>query len=589
MGAAEEIWNWVDFPAARPAAGPTVADVIGAGFTHPAEGEFPVPDAGAFGAGGPADMMVPCSVLAELTGQALEAGMDRLTDDELVGIMRAARRVASWQAHVELAAVAELVARRYDESAPPGDGESRRAGPGPAERASAEIAAALTLTSRSADLHVDLATGLDGLENVAAALGRGEIDLAKATVFVDEVAPLPSVQASVVAGLHLMVAPSLTTAQLRSVLRRAVLAADPESCRSRQREARKDAMVQAWQEPSGNGAIAGRELPPGRTLLADRHVTALARSLRAAGMPGTLDQVRAEVFLALLSGQSPQDLLAGSQAHSGEPGRQRAGHSAGRPGGGAGEGPGGAQAQPGPAASDLLSWPAGPLGTVHLTVPLGTWLGITDNPGEVAGHGAIDAWTGRELADALTDRAGTRYCVTVTTNEGYPLGHACARSAPPGRGTPGPAPPGPPGPAPPGPEMPASGQPGPAPPALPEAMADWIGCLTVEWLERGTCSHSRENAGYKPGRLLDHLIKVRNATCTAPGCGRPAQRCDTDHVIPYHLGGRTCECNCHPLCRRHHRCKGSAGWHLEMTAPGELTWRLPHGRTCQTATVPYPV
>jgi hypothetical protein len=124
---------------------------------------------------------------------------------------------------------------------------------------------------------------------------------------------------------------------------------------------------------------------------------------------------------------------------------------------------------------------------------------------------------------------------------------------------------------------------------MPEAIAEWVADLKVEWLERDNCAHSRQTPGYKPGRLLDHLIKIRNATCTAPGCRRAAQRCDIDHVIPYHRGGRTCECNCHPLCRRHHRCKGTAGWHLTMPAPGVLTWRLPHGRIYQAVPDTYPV
>jgi hypothetical protein len=55
------------------------------------------------------------------------------------------------------------------------------------------------------------------------------------------------------------------------------------------------------------------------------------------------------------------------------------------------------------------------------------------------------------------------------------------------------------------------------------------------------------------------------------------------------LRGRTCECNCHPACRRHHRCKGSAGWQLTMAEPGILAWRLPHGRTYVTHAEPYPI
>ena len=51
--------------------------------------------------------MTPCSVLAELTGQTRER-MTELSDDELIGVLKAARRVQSWQAAVELAASSEL-------------------------------------------------------------------------------------------------------------------------------------------------------------------------------------------------------------------------------------------------------------------------------------------------------------------------------------------------------------------------------------------------------------------------------------------------------------------------------------------------
>jgi len=571
------IANWVDFPPARPADKPAVRDVIGAGFLHAADGAYPQLDARGFEAGGPADLMAPCSVLAELTGQALEAGVGRLSDDELIGVLRAARRVVSWQQAVELAAVAELTARRAVEPANPG--------PRPAERASAEVAVALTLTGRSADILSDLAAGVRRLSDVDTALRRGEIDIAKASVFVAELGGLDWLHASVIACKHRLAAAGLTTGQLRQLLRRAVLSVDPDAVRRRQQRARQDTRVETWSEGSGNAAIAGRELPPARTLLADRYVRALAEALQRAGIPGTLDQVCAEVFLALLSGESPESLLAAAQ--QGQSADDSAHHAA-RPKDmtPAQRGPGD-DTVGGPDASIIaeryeargsvgpgLSWPRGPLGTVHLTMPLSAWLGITNNPGEVAGRGILDAWNCREIASVLAGRPGTQYCLTVITPDGHPLGHACTRSVPPGLARHGPEPP--------GPERSAPGE-------SVSSVGAWMRSLTVNWLESGSCSHARETKNYVPGRLLAHLIKVRNPACTAPGCRRPAQHSDIDHVVPYAHGGRTCECNCQPLCRRHHRCKGSAGWHLEMPEPGVLVWRLPHGRTYRTQAQPYPV
>jgi hypothetical protein len=51
-----------------------------------------------FAAGGAADELPPGPALAGLAGDAWAAGLGRLSDDELVGVLRAARRLASWSA-----------------------------------------------------------------------------------------------------------------------------------------------------------------------------------------------------------------------------------------------------------------------------------------------------------------------------------------------------------------------------------------------------------------------------------------------------------------------------------------------------------
>ena len=106
---------------------------------------------------------------------------------------------------------------------------------------------------------------------------------------------------------------------------------------------------------------------------------------------------------------------------------------------------------------------------------------------------------------------------------------------------------------------------------------------------RGTCDHGHAEPGYKPSRKLRHLVRARNARCTAPGCGRPAARCDLDHTVPWDQGGITCECDLAPLCRHHHRCKHSQGWKLEQPSPGVLIWRTPAGRSYATSPTVYPI
>jgi hypothetical protein len=65
-------------------------------------------------------------------------------------------------------------------------------------------------------------------------------------------------------------------------------------------------------------------------------------------------------------------------------------------------------------------------------------------------------------------------------------------------------------------------------------------------IARGSCDHTRSETDYRPSRRLRHLVRARNARCTAPGCGRPAARCDLAHTVPWDQGGLTCECDLAP-------------------------------------------
>ena len=80
-----------------------------------------------------------------------------------------------------------------------------------------------------------------------------------------------------------------------------------------------------------------------------------------------------------------------------------------------------------------------------------------------------------------------------------------------------------------------------------------------------------------PDRLADQAAE-RDLTCVFPWCTRPAEHCDTDHVIPYSEGGPTASDNLAPLCRRHHRLKTHhGGWGYTVLEPGSYLWSSPHG------------
>ena len=50
--------------------------------------------------------------------------------------------------------------------------------------------------------------------------------------------------------------------------------------------------------------------------------------------------------------------------------------------------------------------------------------------------------------------------------------------------------------------------------------------VTLEPIPAGDCDHRYQARGHDPGVKLRHLSQIRHATCTGPGCGRPATQCD---------------------------------------------------------------
>jgi hypothetical protein len=195
-----------------------------------------------------------------------------------------------------------------------------------------------------------------------------------------------------------------------------------------------------------------------------------------------------------------------------------------------------------------------------------------------------------------------------TAPDGTAAAHACAHGQhpwappnhphhpnPPNPHHPSPHHPSPPDrPDPPGdgpPHDPGHHPPGESPDATQAAqLADLLRALnaTPKPIARETCDHKHAEDRYTPSRTLKHLIRARTATCSAPGCGAQAAHCDLDHVVPY-PDGATCECNLHPACRRHHRCKQAPGWRVEETQPGVMRWTTPAGRAHTTSPTAYDV
>ena len=233
-----------------------------------------------------------------------------------------------------------------------------------------------------------------------------------------------------------------------------------------------------------------------------------------------------------------------------------------------------------------------------LIVPLGTLLGLSERPGEIHGFGLLDPSLARQLAAAAAASPRTEVCVTVTSPEGYAIGHGCARPARTSRPV--------------GSEaspialparlnltIPAAALPGLC--ARP-AHGSWsfargrrspdlrrLRHLDARAARRARftvrldpvpvfeCDHRYETHGYRPSDRLRHLVQIRDGTCTFPPCNRHARESDFEHAKPYGQGGKTCTCNAGARSRACHRVKQSPGWNVTQPRPGWHRWQTPAG------------
>jgi hypothetical protein len=425
----------------------------------------------------------------------------------------------------------------------------------------------------------------DRLPQMAAWLAAGRGDAHRCQIVHDATAHLSDEHARQVDAELACEASGLRYDALRRRARKLAIRLDPDSERERkERAARKKARVEVFPERSGNYALAGRELPIEEVLASKAHIRGLAQELRAKGVPGSLRELELACYLDLTQGREPRDRItnraAGEDAHSGgireaEGDQGDTGNEGGRPWPFS---PSGSGSQGGRTPFPAKSNPSFPA-KINLLVPIGTLLGWSAMPGE-ANREIIDPRTLRDLVQAASHHPATRWCVTLLGQDKTAAAHGCARGQ--HAWNPQPRPTGPP----PGRAGPATA-PGQTSPAA--QLGQLLQRLKPAWEPiAGVCDHRHHEYRYRPSRALGELVRARNATCPAPGCGASSAHSDLDHTRAW-PDGDTDECNLGPPCRHHHRLKQASGWELTQPEPGAFRWKAPSGRAYDTGPTKYDV
>lgn len=295
-----------------------------------------------------------------------------LSDAELVAEIVSCERGKSALEARQLALIAEVAGRAATWLNDPN--EFRLAG---VQMAAAELSMALVLTRSTATARVDFAVSVTGrLPGSVAALAAGEIDVPKLKAIERATMLLDGEVAARVEARVLPKAGSVRLPAVKEALERAVIAVDPGAAQRRGEAAVRDRRVQLWPGDDGMAewrAVLGAE----RAIAGYQALDELALRCAAAADTRTADQLRADtlvdVLLAAAAGRR-WPTAPGSPGETDPPGGRR-----GRRGG------------------RSRRWGSRPR-TVHVTVPLTTLIGLTEDPGQLRGFGPITAQVARELA-----------------------------------------------------------------------------------------------------------------------------------------------------------------------------------------------
>jgi hypothetical protein len=288
----------------------------------------------------------------------------RLNGHDAVRLMMARARLASHEEAGKLEAMAEVA---YATPSDPDSGVERSSEE--VEYAAVEVSTALTMTRRASEDQLSRAVSLSGrLRRVWQALSAGVLDVARVRVFDQALGHLPDETVDQVLDRVLDDAGGLTTGQLRARLSRLALEADPDGSKASFEEGLADRRVTATANPDHTANINIYSARPEDAVAARAHIESVARGLKTKDEPRTLDQLRNDVAMDLLKGQcgcaNPKHASAGG-------------------------------------------------GRVNITVSAETLAGLSDQPGDLNGHGPVFAEIARKT---VMENIDGEWVFTVTDN-----------------------------------------------------------------------------------------------------------------------------------------------------------------------------
>ncbi len=558
------------------------------------------------------------------------AGVDLATvpNDRLLAVLLAQHRQLCHEQARTAAVLAEI--GRCASAYRPGE-VARLAQPNPFGPEESRAALAWTSTAAYAE-HALAETLVHALPAVFAAWSAGDLDRARVRIFDRYLAGLDPDLATRISTAALPRAPRLTTGQLDALLRRMVIAADPDAAARWYRRGLRERDVSAYLAPDGTVTLTGTGLPADEAEAACVRVQELAEAARRAGHPGRIGHIRAQVFLGLLDGRfhgmtvneiiaalvatveaDAADRVGGSAAGDGQtdadgpgegdsPGERvdpRAGDGSGeqdgsgagdgsgeRDGSGAGgDGPGRSGEDGGAPARDRQPRPdqgRGPVDDrrgIEIRVALSTLLGHDEHPADLPGLGPVPAPVARARV-ALQRHARWRFAVTDA--DGHLLSEGQTRRRPTrtrderegDRAGPGPR----------GGIVELH-----VPEALltrltadPAAAGPWafvVADIAAQHAARDQhhADLDRHPHDRLPRPALRRHTEIRDRTCAHPCCRRRAHACQQDHTVDWAKGGATVRINIGPACPHDHAVKHEGGWWLEQPRPGLFIWHSPLG------------